>query len=91
MIPHPIDFITHDVTGQREGFVLVNKRSIAPPKSGAAFEAENSISGTVGVGFFASVFVQSGVYMNSRLSNYTSPPALVQVTQFVSFQPSASV
>ena len=88
---HPAILITHEVTGHKVDFVFVNRRATAPPKSGAALVAENSISGIVGDGFFARVLVQSGFWINSMLSNYVSPPAFVQVTQFVSFQPLGSV
>ena len=48
---HPAILITHYVTGHNVAFVFVYKRATAPPKSGEALVAENSISGIVGVKF----------------------------------------
>ena len=57
----PPILITHEVTGQRVGLVFVYNRATAPPKSGAALVAENSISGIVGDELIERVEVQSGV------------------------------
>ena len=64
----PAAKIKHSVTGHKVGFEFVNRRSIAPPKSGARLSAEYSRSLIVGEELTASVSVQSGVCTNSILS-----------------------